>query len=303
MIPNQHTDKCCGRIPPVAFPGVIFFAAAVLIFLSSCASSPDARRTFSCFSGDSIAADIAWEELGPGFSYTEFTVAGRGAVCRCVRLDLDTPGTQAGCIPDIKEPAFRTFSPRQLEAEARRRNFSVALNTNPFEIRKTGGKKLPIPVGIIRSDGNEISAAADRYASLGFRRNQDGKLRAEIYRSQHGNTAPTECGGFFVILKDGIPEKFAESRRSRSAAGLSDGGRILFIFSAVSGGILDRKGLSYMECAQIMRSLGAEDAIQFDGGRSSVICIKGKGTFSAPAARKIPAFLWLRTGEAAESSE
>jgi len=155
MIPNQHTDKCCGRIPPVAFPGVIFFAAAVLIFLSSCASSPDARRTFSCFSGDSIAADIAWEELGPGFSYTEFTVAGRGAVCRCVRLDLDTPGTQAGCIPDIKEPAFRTFSPRQLEAEARRRNFSVALNTNPFEIRKTGGKKLPIPVGIIRSDGNE----------------------------------------------------------------------------------------------------------------------------------------------------
>ncbi len=300
MIPNQHTDKCCGRIPPVNFPGVIFFAAAALIFLSSCASSPAARHTFSGFSGDSIAADIIWEELGAGISYTEFSVTGRGAVCRCVRLDLETPGTQAGCIPDRKEPVLRTFSPRQLETEACRRNFSVALNTNPFEIRKTGGKKLPVPVGIIRSDGNEISEAADRYASLGFIQNQDGKLRAAIYRNQHGNTAPTECGGFFVILKDGIPEKFAESRRSRSAAGISGGGRILFIFSAVSGGILDRKGLTYGECAEIMRSLGAEDAIQFDGGRSSVIYIKGKGTFSAPAARKIPAFLWLRTGEAAE---
>lgn len=76
------------------------------------------------------------------------------------------------------------------------------------------------------------------------------------------------------VREERIPNDIAIGRAPRTALGLkSDGTLMLFV---VDGRSENSVGMTLNELAQYMLKLGAFDAVNFDGGGSSEMCIKGK---------------------------
>ena len=153
----------------------------------------------------------------------------------------------------------------------------VAMNATPF-----GRKNL---AGIYKISGKVLSEPVERYAALGFNFDQDGKvLSACVFESQKDEKL-LECdaafGGFFVVLKEGkVCTDFVRRYTSRSGAGVSSDGKILYLLLVEGERPWHSIGLSYPQCGQIFRAMGCTDALEFDGGDSSELCINGKSVLS-----------------------
>ena len=66
-------------------------------------------------------------------------------------------------------------------------------------------------------------------------------------------------------------------------------GRFLYLFITVPNFSLDdRNGLDYMECSEILKYLGCDDAMQFDGGHSTGMIFNGKHVDKPTLQRKVP---------------
>lgn len=101
------------------------------------------------------------------------------------------------------------------------------------------------------------------------------------------------AGGFHRILQDGeltdrALQKAAAPRHARSAAGLSGGGRTLYLMVIDGGGGLSgRRGATEAETALILKQLGARDVLNLDGGGSSALALRfsdgGVETLNTPA--------------------
>ncbi|MFF7407493.1 phosphodiester glycosidase family protein [Streptomyces murinus] len=84
--------------------------------------------------------------------------------------------------------------------------------------------------------------------------------------------------GGFPVLRDGAPLAGLNDTTSavRTVVGFDDGGRRLLIL-ALDGAVAYRSGLTVAEEAAAMRSLGATDALNLDGGGSSEMVTRGAG--------------------------
>ena len=103
-------------------------------------------------------------------------------------------------------------------------------------------------------------------------------------------------GGFFEILKDDKEVEFSySSRNSRTAAGISSDGKTLFLLVVEGERKNLSRGLSYGECAKILKSAGSSDALEFDGGSSSSLFIEGKNVLLYRNFRKCAAFFGFCT--------
>ncbi|HEX7118660.1 MAG TPA: phosphodiester glycosidase family protein [Longimicrobiales bacterium] len=103
-------------------------------------------------------------------------------------------------------------------------------------------------------------------------------------RAGAGAAAVEAVGGFPVLLRggalapeiaEGVSPAFGERRHPRTAVGIAAGGRrVLWV-------VVDGRqepysaGMSLRELAELMRGLGAEDAINLDGGGSSTLVVDG----------------------------
>ncbi len=147
----------------------------------------------------------------------------------------------------------------------------IAVNTSPFTRERT-------IMGIHLIDGEVISRAIHRYGALVFFRDKNGGFFAKIIKNQTEENllgADFAFGGFFQILSNGEKVDFAtESFDARSAVGVSADGRTIFLLVAEKG--FGSRGLSFQECAEIFLSLGAFDALEFDGGSSSSLFVSKK---------------------------
>jgi exopolysaccharide biosynthesis protein len=103
-----------------------------------------------------------------------------------------------------------------------------------------------------------------------------------------GSRAPAMIiGGWPRILRDGenvAPEaatmegtlsRNAESRHPRTAIGFSRDSSTLFVLT-VDGRSENSGGMTLVELAGVMRELGAWQAMNFDGGGSTTMVVKGK---------------------------
>lgn len=170
----------------------------------------------------------------------------------------------------------RAFSPK---AFAKSTGSQLVINTTPF-------KKDGSPVGLIIEEGRLISQVNKKYAALAIYK-EGNAYSARIFDSQeeidlNDSSLYLASGGFWTILRDGKINDFIDHKDYRSAAGLTDDGKTLFLMSG--------KKLSYMDCAEILQKAGAQTAMQFDGGRSAQLIINGKKIIPAPR-RKVAAVL------------
>jgi len=103
-------------------------------------------------------------------------------------------------------------------------------------------------------------------------------------------------GGFFEILKNNEEVEFSySSRNSRTAAGISSDGKTLFLLVVEGERKNLSRGLSYGECAKILKSAGSADGLEFDGGSSSSLFVDGKNVLLYRNFRKCAAFFGFCT--------
>ncbi|MCG5471764.1 phosphodiester glycosidase family protein [Micromonospora sp. LAH09] len=99
-----------------------------------------------------------------------------------------------------------------------------------------------------------------------------------------GQPKLTFAVGGAPILRDGEPLAGLDTRTAavRSAAGVSPDGRTVYLV-ALAGRAPASAGFTIAELADLMRSLGADAAVNLDGGGSSTVAVREPGQATATA--------------------
>lgn len=208
-----------------------------------------------------------WEEVCPGVAHFDFENSEIPLIYHAVKIDLT--------LADIV--CSRNESTAQFAA---RTQCAVAVNATPF--RRSGQL-----AGIHKEAGEVLSQPVARYGAIAFKLAGNGGgpgCVARIFASQADEEIEDfdyAFGGFFVVLRDGLVcTEFIRRGDSRTGVGLSVDGKTLYLL-VVEGERLDQsRGLSYPQCGEVFKAMGCSDAIELDGGSSSVLCINGKSVLS-----------------------
>jgi exopolysaccharide biosynthesis protein len=156
------------------------------------------------------------------------------------------------------------------------------------EVRPQRGGKIPSE-GCVLSGIGEAAAWLTQHAPLGARLQYAARIEA-AGQPRHSEDIASAVNGGPRLLRDGEvaidaaaegfdwPDKpefyyrFGVRRNPRSMAGITGDGHILLV--TVDGRRPGYSvGLSFNECARLMRSLGARDALNLDGGGSATMVL------------------------------
>ena len=181
-------------------------------------------------------------------------------IYHAVKINLDRPELKIVCSQWERTSDFAT-----------REDCLVAINATPFT--KTS------LVGIHKDKGKLLSPSNSRYAAIAFDENF-----AKIFENQKDEDFLKfnfAFGGFFIVLKNGqVCQDFIRRHTSRSGAGLSEDGKTLYLLVVEGERSSQSTGLSYPQCGEIFKAMGCHDALEFDGGGSSELCINGRSLLS-----------------------
>ena len=219
-----------------------------------------------------VPQEIKWKNLEDGIQITNYSINSLQVSWHCVKIDLDTPGLQI-----IFEPHKNSLGKSlNVKKVGKKQKALVAINSTPFYM----DGKIPLPLGITKFDGKIITNTHRNLSALCFYKNQEQKLRAHIINLQtKENLRPFEhaFGGFYTILQNEQILSFVKKRDSRTAVGISQDGKMLYILVATpKPHAFYKNGLYFEECAQIFKYFGCDSAMQFDGGNSSCLVVKSK---------------------------
>lgn len=230
---------------------------------------------------------------------------------------LENPTNEAN--PDNTKSGWTKT--KSVEKFAKETDSLVAINTTPFMLEHKNPFSRAKPAGIQIAGGKIISGPDGKYSAIAFFKNRsesqnesqdenyknprnfrkqrsDG-FHAEIFDSQSEIFSSGEetqngiksmpdfaHGGFWIILRNGEIKPFKEIKDVRSAAALKDSGTTLILFTG--------KPFTYTETARLFRKLGADSAIQFDGGSSANLVVNGKSCLKTGLKRKTASAIGFR---------
>ncbi|MET8826837.1 phosphodiester glycosidase family protein [Streptomyces sp. NPDC004610] len=161
-----------------------------------------------------------------------------------------------------------------------------------------------IPAGTTVLVGREAGAHRLRAYEVGER------VRVSHRLTGSGSRQPPRLAiGGCPVLRGGQPLPGLDDRTAavRTAAGIADGGRRLFLFAV--DGTAGQAGLTVAEVARLLRDLGATDGFGLDGGGSSTLVARDPGGASvtvrnhpsAGAERAVPNGIGVFSGAAADT--
>ncbi|MBR5966296.1 MAG: phosphodiester glycosidase family protein [Treponema sp.] len=267
-----------------------FLAVFFLFFLFASQSSalPNARaRDFS-------SVQVEWKPLENCAAIQTADYRESQLTIHCAKIDLTAPGLKLKLLPK-KEKSRDIF---YAEEFAKQNGAILAFNTTPFYIHQTKNDKKHSTAGLCVNDGALYSRALAGYCAIAFYGFEDGAESSErcarIFASQKDKELADvkyAAGGFWQILKDKKIIQFKELRDSRTAVGLDASGQTLYAIAVEGENPAKSSGLTYMECADFLRALGCQNAMQFDGGSSTQFCVNGKSVLGYRNYVKVPAFL------------
>ncbi|MCL2276809.1 MAG: phosphodiester glycosidase family protein [Treponema sp.] len=176
---------------------------------------------------------------------------------------------------------------RRVSSFVRENNLIAGINAVPFDIVSAREGEPIRNLGIIISNGERLSPINPYYDALVIyaaqRQSSDQAAypyrRAAIVRQssiQSAENIENAIGGFFQILTGGVPAQRTltnDARHPRSAAGVSDNGRYLYLL-AVDGRRAGSIGSTERETAILLYKLGSRDGINFDGGGSTALAMR-----------------------------
>jgi len=288
MVPAFVPD-CINRKKVFIWSGLIILT---VIFLLSCASKPSVA----------ILPEQQVQAEGP-FNlvpyWQPFTEEAKGALLWytakiakprlelwAVRVDLSSPHIQIVSAAGSKNTRGSNASlSTKVSSFVRDNNLFVGINALPFEPTSDKENEYRRNVGIVISDGYILAPPHPAYDALVFYDNSSASIdkgrAAIISQSQIISAVNIDhaVGGFRQILINGelSPHTLTdESRHPRSAAGISSDGKYLYLM-VVDGRRIGSIGCTQAETAQILKQLGAWNAINFDGGGSSSLVLRMDG--------------------------
>ncbi|MDR3335017.1 MAG: phosphodiester glycosidase family protein [Treponema sp.] len=216
----------------------------------------------------------------PGLDYIEVRIREPRLQFWAIRVDLTEPalrivvsapvGVQAGIMPSIKVSSF-----------VRRFECLGGINTNPFRPASAQEGEERTIVGITVSEHTLVALPYPQYDALVFYEDQRAAIVNQAALTD-GSTGlegiRNAVGGFYEVLRDGQITEAARSERGqvrypRSAAGLSADGLTLYLL-VIDGRRPGSIGATEAELAVILRQLGANDGLNFDGGGSSALALR-----------------------------
>lgn len=205
-------------------------------------------------------------------------------------LETDLPKHDFTCTDDdelIKyTSAFGSMGPQG-------EGFEVALNSKGkvIETRSYRGGVIPFAGSVVAGTGSSATWL-EKNTKLGKKLKVREMVLAD-HRPMHVGKRTGVINGGPRLLKDGRVEitgategfhhpdnaefyyRFGERRHARTIAGIKENGNLLFV-------TVDGKkpgysiGLTFEEEAALMRSLGAKDAVNLDGGGSTTMAVNGQ---------------------------
>ncbi|MDR3170771.1 MAG: phosphodiester glycosidase family protein [Treponema sp.] len=225
------------------------------------------------------------QDSGLGLDYIEVRIREPRLQLWAIRVDLTEPALrivvsesapvggpmQAGIIPSIKVSSFV----RHFECLG-------GINTNPFRPASAQEGEERTILGITVSEHTLVALPYPPYDALVFYEDQRAAIVNQAVLTDVGSTGlegiRNAVGGFYAVLRDGQITEAARSERGqvrypRSAAGLSADGLTLYLL-VIDGRRPGSIGATEAELAVILRQLGANDGLNFDGGGSSALALR-----------------------------
>ena len=201
---------------------------------------------------------------------------------KVVLADDRDPDGDGPCVGQLEAPS----------AVARKHDFVITLNASFFAApisKDVMGKKVryfvgncSMPVGWHVSVGKIITRPSDHELRATLLIGDDGNVSIRDYVTEIPPGTRYAVSGNALVLKAGLPTSFDENgtRHPRSVAGVRADGNTLWLV-AVDGRQESSRGASMKELGELMRKLGAYDAVNLDGGGSTAMVIKDfrTGTF------------------------
>ncbi|MFD2492474.1 phosphodiester glycosidase family protein [Amycolatopsis jiangsuensis] len=139
----------------------------------------------------------------------------------------------------------------------------------------------PIPAGAILLLGRDAGADALSTLHVGDR------VGVAYAPRTHAGKVAVAVGGNEALLKDGQLQAVDDTTLApRTAVGFSADGKRMWLVT-VDGRQADSRGMTELELARQLKRLGADDAINLDGGGSSTLLARGEGE-AAPSVRNAP---------------
>lgn len=238
----------------------------------------DARahiRDQAAFLPSAIARGAPWQPVTDGVEMLEWKISKTKIHNIALKINLDHSALHITGYPQ-STGADGVFAAKKAAAFARQTGAAVVINATPFETPSGPLSKKRALSGVYAIDGAVLAPPRARYAALGFANGNS----AFILKSQ-AEPLPDDtrlaAGGFFSILESGAIVPFAAtSLNARMAVGISADKKTLFILCVKGSGGIFARGMSYEECALVLFALGADDALQLDGGSSTSLALNGK---------------------------
>ncbi len=216
-----------------------------------------------------------------GVDYLHVPAAGNIPAFHIVRADLSNPRIEV--VPHPPQPQGARIG--EIPADG---SEIVIVNANPFRYQFTFRGLVREPVGLYIVEGKNYSQSHKNWGIFW----QDGTglhISAGPLPEEKMDWA---VGGYLPILEDGENIGIHGERRARTALGITRSLDTLFIL-VVEGEKPDYPGLTSRETAVILQQLGAWNALNLDGGGSSVLWM-GETIYSGRT-RKLACYLKLQS--------
>lgn len=199
--------------------------------------------------------------------FLDATIGLPGGVTRAA-TKLNSPGIPLNGLA-VFTPAWGTAS-RALTVSGGARIREVEVRAGTVSAVRTAAGSTAIPSNGVVLVGRE--AGGDALAGL-----QVGDAVSVTYRPRYTGAAPkVAISGNLVLLRDGVVDVPSHPRNPRTAVGFSaDGTRMWLV--ALDGRSTASQGMTYAELGAFMKSLGADDALNLDGGGSTTMVAKNPG--------------------------
>lgn len=224
---------------------------------------------------DASAAD-SWSTPHPGMRKLYRTMSGPNRV-HALEVDLCAAGVGVRTTKSSERQRTPSSFGNLVGAEA-------VINGDFFSFASYSTSGLSIGEG--QHWGGTSDGPANTYVAF-------GKNRVEFSGSNESRGAEkwmrSVTSGLGVLVEDGraitsnpSTPSHCSNREPRSAMGISADKRTLYM-AVVDGRSSSSRGMTCVELANVMKSLGAASAVNLDGGGSSALWVRGSGVANNPS--------------------
>ena len=234
-------------------------------------------------SAQEVPSNLEWKTLYNGIEHVHFTIQEPLLNVNVLRIDATNPNLVFHTTPrsknwvaDENETDRRTLPDSVVEE-----NMIVAVNANfyrPFNAETRVSRGPADNKGLVVSNGVLVSPTLDGFAS--FIQNKDRTVEIRTVHSEDSlDNIQTAVSGHNTVLKNGKcpiidlveSQPYLKERHPRTLVGISQDKKYVYLVTIDGRQPEFSVGTSMLESAEILRQLGAYDAVNLDGGGSTTM--------------------------------